>query len=88
MLMPALSVTALGVIAAAAVSVHLRSAHVRVFAAGFLGSWAGFLCGAVAGLLVDVLTGGGVFLAVFGHTAALVGAVAAARRTAAQSRVT
>lgn len=80
MLMPTLSVTVLGLVAAAIVCAGGRAVPVRAFAGGVAGAWAGFLCGALAGLVIDIVTGRGVLLAVLGHGAALVGGLIGAGR--------
>lgn len=53
----------------------------RTLAIGLLGAWAGFVLGALAGLLIDVLTDDGVYLAIFGYVAAVAGGFLVARRS-------
>jgi hypothetical protein len=81
MLMPALSVTAIGIIVGVAAIVarkQPKTALVRTI----VGAWLGFVAGAVPGIIADVMSGSGVYVAVLGHAGAAVGAVmAVARRT-------
>ncbi|WP_436774554.1 hypothetical protein [Yinghuangia sp. YIM S09857] len=91
MVMPGLSVTFIGLLVAV-VAIGARAAWTRrrsgplvdrrpgVAVGAVVGAWAGFLAGAVVGVVVDVTTGGGTFVAVFGHAVAVVGAVAGALR--------
>lgn len=75
MVMPALTVTAIGVLAVLATAFVARehpSARGVVYA--LAGAWAGFVVGGLAGLVADVITGGGTSLAIMGHSVAVVGA--------------
>lgn len=47
---------------------------------GVLGAWLGFLVGAIPGLLIDVVTNGGGYVALLGHAGALAGAYLGLRR--------
>lgn len=78
--MPTLSVTLIGLLVAGLVLIASRSALWRTVIGGLVGAWAGFVAGALVGVLVDVVTGNGVYVAIVGHGAALVGAVVGARR--------
>lgn len=80
MVFPILSVTFIGLVVAAAVSVTRKSPPRRTLIEGVLGAWLAFILGALAGVLVDVIMGSGVYLAIFGHLAALAGAFVGARR--------
>ncbi|HSJ83226.1 MAG TPA: hypothetical protein VLA91_05345 [Acidimicrobiia bacterium] len=75
MVMPLLSVTAIGVIVgmvagAATGKIGRRSIE------GVVAAWLGFLAGAILGILFDILAGTGSMVAWLGHAAALAGAVA------------
>ncbi len=79
MLMPALSVTLIGVVVALAAGA-LRHLHpARTALPALFGAWAGFAAGAVVGVITDVISGSGSWLAVIGHLAAVAGAVLAVR---------
>lgn len=75
MLMPTLSVTAIGVLVAVAAMTIRRSSPGHAFLLGVVGAWIGFALGAVAGMLVDVVAGTGWVLALSGHVAACAVAV-------------
>jgi hypothetical protein len=79
MLMPALSVTLIGLaIAAAGIITHrpVLPALLR----GLVGAWLGFLLGGLIGLVLDVVLTDGVFVALLGHIgAAATAAVVVAR---------
>lgn len=89
MMMPALSVTFIGLMVALTV-VGARAVRRRrpavpfsgrwlVVAVGAVaGAWAGFVAGALAGVVLDVTTGSGMFVALLGHAVALPYAVAGA----------
>lgn len=81
MLMPALSVTVIGLFVG--VLAGLVSGSVaRATARGLVGAWLGFLAGGLVGLVIDVTTASGGALAVLGHTGALIGALVLANRRA------
>lgn len=79
MLMPTLSVTAIGVLAGL-VAIGLRRRPASALLRGLLGAWLGFLAGAVVGGAADVLAGTGGLLALVGHLGAVAGAAAAVTR--------
>ncbi|QGK69950.1 hypothetical protein GIY23_10830 [Allosaccharopolyspora coralli] len=80
MLMPTLSVSLIGLVVAALIMMTTPGAPGQTMLGGVLGAWLGFALGALAGSIVDVATGSGVFLAMAGHAAALVGAAVFAAR--------
>ena len=85
--MPLVSVTSIGLVAAAVALLLGRRTVLGAGVRGLLGAWGGFVFGAVAGVLVDVLTGNGVYLAIVGHSGAVVGAAWALSRREQSSAV-
>ncbi|MDA3648833.1 hypothetical protein LZ318_06085 [Saccharopolyspora indica] len=83
MLMPLLSVTAIGLVTAVLVVITRHAPPVRALLLGLVGAWAGFAGGAVVGVVVDVIAGTGWMVALAGHVVAVIGAAAAGRYTAA-----
>lgn len=75
---PTLSVTLIGLLVGAAVTLVTRSSW-RTLLVGLAGAWFGFGIGALLGLAADVILGTGVWVALAGHVLALVGASIAAR---------
>lgn len=73
MVMPFLTVTAIGVLIGGAGYVIRRGEH--ALWRGFFGAWAGFATGATAGLLLDVATGSGHWVPLLGHVTAVAAAV-------------
>ncbi|MDQ8703388.1 hypothetical protein RCO28_12945 [Streptomyces sp. LHD-70] len=87
MLMPTLSVTLMALVVAVAVALTWgRWPSGRHLLGALVGAWAGFALGALAGLVLDVTTGNGFFLAVVGHAAAIPGAALGLRRAAPAER--
>jgi hypothetical protein len=82
MLMPGLSVTAIG-IAVAVVAIIRGMPATGALLRGLVGGWLGFLVGAVPGVLLDVLLADGVYVAVLGHLGAAGGAAVAVVRAPA-----
>ncbi len=80
MLMPTFSVTIIGVLAAVVALMWKRSTPGLTVLFALLGAWLGFAGGALVGLAVDIISGGGGFLALIGHTAAAAGAVTGVHR--------
>jgi ribose/xylose/arabinose/galactoside ABC-type transport system permease subunit len=80
MLMPALSVTAIGVIAAV-VAITRHRPPVAALVHALVGAWLGFLAGAVAGVLLDIALQTGIFVPILGHAVAAAGAILAVTRT-------
>jgi outer membrane lipoprotein SlyB len=76
MLMPALSVTAIGLL----VTVVLIAAQWLPSARAALGAVTGAVAGAWAGYILGAATGNGYFLALLGHAAAIPGALVGVRR--------
>jgi uncharacterized membrane protein YeaQ/YmgE (transglycosylase-associated protein family) len=74
MLMPAISVTLIGIVAAAAAAVKWQRPFFVSVTLGFVGAWAGFMLGALVGVVIDVLFSTGIFVALIGHAAAVAGA--------------
>lgn len=79
MLMPTLSVTAIGV-AVGLLVVAFRGRPGRVVLWTVLGAWVGFLLGGVLGGVIDVAARSGEGVPILGHLAAGAGAVVAAHR--------
>lgn len=71
MLMPFLSVTAIGLLAG--VAGHLVRDGDHAVLRGFFGAWAGFAAGGLVGLVLDVTTQSGQWVPVLGHLGAVVG---------------
>jgi hypothetical protein len=74
MLMPALSVTAIGLVVGLVLAVLGKRRLWRTLLICTLGAWAGFAIGAVPGVVIDVVLRDGIFVAIIGHLAALVAA--------------
>ncbi|MFC7406039.1 hypothetical protein [Georgenia alba] len=74
MLMPTLSVTAIGLVVAAVWMIRGRPATATLLK-GLVGAWLGFLAGALVGVVFDVVLLDGIYVALFGHAFAVVGAV-------------
>lgn len=83
--MPTVSVTLIALIVAVALA-RGRAPSGRQLLGALVGAWAGFALGALAGLVVDVATGNGFFLAAVGHAAAIPGAAVGLRRAAPAAR--
>lgn len=79
MLMPALSVTVIG-IAIAVLAIMRGKGATGALLSGVLGAWLGFIVGAIPGLVLDVVLGDGRFLALLGHIGAVGGALVAVMR--------
>jgi hypothetical protein len=81
MLFPAFSVTLIGlVIGGIAAANNVRPLGPILMAVA--GAWAGFLAGAVVGVAIDAVAGTGIWVAIFGHVAAVPGAMLATRALA------
>jgi hypothetical protein len=80
MLLPTLSVTAIGVIAALISLIVNGEGLTRPMLLGFLGAWAGFVVGAFVGVIFDVVLQTGIYVAIVGHLMAVTGAVIALAR--------
>lgn len=80
MLMPTFSVTAIGLLVGLTAILIMRRQPGRIIVLGVVGSWAGFVLGAVIGVTVDVIIGTGVYVAIAGHLAAALGAGGAVTR--------
>jgi hypothetical protein len=75
MVMPLISVTAIGVIVGIVAGAATgKAGHSPI--EGVVAAWLGFLAGAILGVLLDILAGTGSMVAWLGHAAALRGAVA------------
>lgn len=75
MVMPVLSVTAIGLLVGLIGGVY-RSNAGQGLIRGVIGAWVGFAAGAIPGVILDVSTAGGSWLPWLGHAGALVGAAA------------
>lgn len=76
MVMPALSVTAIGIVVAV-VAMFGKKPPMATLLRAFVGAWLGFLVGAVPGVVADVISGSGIYVAVVGHIGAAAGALVA-----------
>lgn len=79
MLMPALSVTVIGIVIAVVGIIRGKPATAMLLR-GLVGAWLGFVPGVIPGVMLDVILTNGVYVALLGHIGALAGgAVAVAR---------
>jgi hypothetical protein len=74
MLMPALSVTAIGLAVGMSAWV-VRGGFVNLVSGSLVGAWLGFLVGAFVGVVIDVIARSGEGVVIVGHLAAAVGAI-------------
>lgn len=74
MLMPSLSVTAIGLVIGAVWHLFRQVDH--ALWRGFFGAWAGFATAGLIGLILDVSTGTGHWVPLLGHIGAGAGALA------------
>lgn len=79
MILPTLSVTVIGLIGAAVCVAMRMQSPTSALVRGLAGAWGGFVCGALLGVLIDVVVQTGIWLAIIGHLAALAGTVFAIR---------
>ncbi len=78
MLMPTVSVTVIGLtVGLVGLLLFSRGRAWQELLRGLVGAWAGFLGGALAGVIMDVMLGTGVFVALVGHGLAVLGALVA-----------
>lgn len=78
MLMPAVSVTFIGLMAGLlAMALTTRHRPRAKLLTAVAGAWAGFAAGALPGISLDVAAGTGIFLPVVGHAGAAAGAAVA-----------
>jgi hypothetical protein len=82
MLLPTVSVTAIGLLAGLLATLLGRRPGPSL-TRGFLGAWIGFVAGAILGVFIDVVLQTGGYLAVIGHIAAALGALVALTRSSA-----
>ena len=86
MLMPLASVTLIGLLGAVVVVGSHRWSPGVALGRGLLGAWAGFVVGAIVGVAVDVVSHSGVYVAIFGHLAAVIGTASTLRSKRARAR--
>ena len=80
MLLPAVSVTFIGVIAGL-IFVILRRKRLRfTLPRGIFGAWIGFIMGTILGVIIDVIAQTGIFLGIMGHLMAVFGSSATLNR--------
>ncbi|MGB7448413.1 MAG: hypothetical protein WA892_04720 [Ornithinimicrobium sp.] len=84
MLLPLVSVSLIGLLVGGAFALS-HPHRVTLILWSLLGAWGGFLLGALAGVMIDVIAGTGVWLALIGHLTALLVAVATAQRATEHS---
>lgn len=77
MVMPFLSVTVIGLLVGSAG--HFINGRPHALWRAFFGAWAGFAAGGLLGLVLDVTLQSGRWVAVLGHTLAVVGAALSQR---------
>ena len=77
MLMPFLSVTAIGLVVGAIG--HLVRGGDHAVLRGFFGAWAGFATGALIGLVLDITTHSGHWIPLLGHLVAVLGSISSQR---------
>src|SRR5690554_4169996 len=78
MLMPTVSVTVIGLtVGVVGLLLFNRGRAWRDLLRGLVGAWLGFLGGALAGIIMDVMLSTGVFVALVGHGLAVLGALVA-----------
>jgi hypothetical protein len=75
MIMPLLSVSLIGAVAALLAVALARYPGATAVARGLTGAWLGFLAGALVGGTLDVLTRNGGFIALVGHLGAAAGTI-------------
>lgn len=80
MLLPTISVTAIGLLVGIAGVLAIRGRPGATLAHAVIGAWCGFVIGALVGVLIDVMLGNGIYLGIVGHAVALAGAVVAVGR--------
>lgn len=76
-LFPTVSVTLIGLTAGLISLLLCRGRVWQELVRGLAGAWAGFLGGALAGVIMDIMLGTGVFVALIGHGLAALGALVA-----------
>lgn len=76
---PTLSITLIGLLLGAAVMVVTRRRDWTTLLAAVIGGWAGFGVGAFLGVVVDIVSNSGMWVALAGHVLALIGAAIAVR---------
>lgn len=79
MLLPAVSVTVIG-LTAGLIFVILRKDNSGA-PRGIAGAWVGFIIGAIFGVIVDVIAQTGIFLGIVGHLMAVFGSFVALYRS-------
>lgn len=80
MLLPAVSVTLIGLVAGLIFTLLRRSKPLVMLLLGVAGAWVGFLVGAVFGIAIDVISQSGVFVAILGHLMAIPGSLVSLMR--------
>jgi uncharacterized membrane protein YeaQ/YmgE (transglycosylase-associated protein family) len=80
MLLPTVSVTMIGLIASLIAIGVRRSQPAQGLLLGVVGAWAGFIVGALIGVVIDIVARTGIYVALLGHLGAVVGTVLALTR--------
>jgi hypothetical protein len=73
MLLPAVSVTVVGLIAGLIFVIIKRIRPLLALFWGVAGAWIGFILGAVCGVTIDVIAQTGIYVGIAGHIMALLG---------------
>jgi len=81
MLFPAFSVTLIGLVIGGMAAAN-NARPLRPILIAVSGAWAGFLVGALVGVAIDAIAGTGIWVAIFGHVAAVPGAMLADKMAA------
>lgn len=86
MLMPVASVTLVGLFGAVVALASRGWSPRAALGRGLVGSWAGFVVGGIVGLMVDVVSHSGQYVAILGHLGAIVGTASMLRPAPARAR--
>jgi len=78
MIFPAFSVTLIGLVIGGIAAAN-NARPLGPILISVAGAWAGFLAGALVGVAIDAIAGTGIWVAIFGHVAAVPGAMLATR---------
>ena len=80
MLLPAVSVTVIGLIAGLLFIIVGEKRLMYTLPRGIAGAWIGFIMGTILGVIIDVIAQTGIFLGIMGHLMAVFGSIATLNR--------